>query len=663
MAFFCPNCGTQNSDEDKFCQSCGTKLEAEAPAAESVVSPAAVSAGEGFDEFVEPAASVQNDQYSTDFVYQDASASSGDAPAKKKGNAAPIIIAAAAVVGVGAIAAVLLSLNKYTKIDAQELFDIEFAGPDGYGVCYAQLDIDPSFARSEYDIVMEDYSLTKAGRGTAEKKPEYSKYFSGDRKQLEKAYPKKSKSEAEELRDALLDVNKKEGAFRLTCEPSQANGLSNGDKITIEVEYDEDDLKESGIKLENTSFEVEVKGLEKAETLDAFEGVAPKFTGLDGEGYIDYDSLTGKFPFIYYSLDGSGYDHSNGEEVTVNAELELYYIDDYNFLDEEDSTKGLWFRYDGKLYVWEYSGTTASKKFTVEGLTELNEVDPADEIVVTYDGAAPFLDINVDIKEDSKYADMISVSLDDSYYDRYNIGDTVTVKVYGWYSLKEAGYKLKGADSDGYAYVTITVGDDVPAYVTADNAAEANAAMEDMFKNAETEFKQSVQGNRSVHGTSYDTSLSFDSKCEKVSKMKMIATYLVTNDITDYSSLGYNTAVNSIMRVYKVTLKLSGGEETIYVVVSLPDVIYADGEFTTTSSKATFQVYAKKDEALDAVEGLAGYTVSALASADSSSEAPAESSAAPEESASADESAAEDSAADESAADPDTDASEEADAS
>lgn len=661
MAFFCPNCGTQNSDEDKFCQACGTKLETEDPATEPVVSPAAVSAGEGFDEFVEPVAAVQNDQYSADFVYQDASEASG-APAKKKGNSVPIIIVTAAVVGIVVIVAILMSLNRYMKIDAKELFDIEFAGPDGYGVCYAQLDIDPSFARSEYGVDMKDYSLTNVSRDAAEKKIEYSKYFSDERKQLEKAYPKKSKSEAEELRDALLDVDK-EGAFRLSCEPSKANGLSNGDKITIEVEFDEDDLKDNHIKLENTSFEVEVKGLEKAEPLDAFAGLAPKFTGLDGEGYIDYDSLYSEFPFIYCTLDGSGYDHSNGEEITVNAELELYYLDDYNYIDEEDTSKGLWFRYDGKLYVWEYPSTITSKKFKVEGLTELNEVDPADEIVVTYEGAAPFIDINVDVKEDSKFADMISVSLDDSYYDRYNIGDTVTVKVYGWYSLKEAGYKLKGADSDGYAYVTITIGDDVPAYVTADNAAEANIAMEDMFKNAETEIKQKLQGNRSFNGTSYDTSISFDSKCDKVTKMKAFATYIVNNEITDYSSLSYNAAINSIMRVYKVTLKLSDGEQTIYIVASLDNVICTDGEFSTTSSKVNYQVYSKKADALDAIESLAGYTVSSLASADSSSEAPAESSSAAEESSAADESAEDNSTADESAAEPDTDASEEADAS
>lgn len=605
MAIFCPNCGTQNSDEDKFCQSCGTKLEG----VEAAAAPAAAAA-DGFNEFVTPAA---NDQPSAEFVYQGGEVPmSDDAPVKKKGNAAPIIIAVAAVAVVGVIAGILMSINKYTKIDAKDLFDIEFAGPDGYGVCYAQLDIDPAFAREEYDVYMEDYSLTKAKKDSDEEKIEYSKYFASDRKGLEKAYPKKNKKEAEEIRDTLLKVNKKEGEFRLKCEPSQTNGLKNGDKVTIEVEYDEDEFKENKIKLENTSFEVEVKGLVSAETIDPFDGVELKYSGIDGDGTVDYDSIHGSYPFIYYSYEGSTYDHSNGDEFVVTAEIEVYYLYDYVYLDDDDHSKGFWFKYDDKLYVWNYEDTIAKKTFTISGLTELNEIDPMDEIEFKYDGAVPFLDISVDIKSDSKYADWLSVSIDDSYNDRYNIGDTFTIKVYGWSSLKENGYKLKGADSSGYVIKELTVEEGVPAYVTADNAEAANEAFDDKFKDTETAIKQNLSGARNFSGTSYKTRVDFDKKVEKVKKSDVIAVYHVFNDISDASALGYGATINRIARVYKMELELAEGKQTVYFVNWIDNIIYADGAFSSSDDKVVNNIYKTKEEALSAIEDLAGYTVTTV---------------------------------------------------
>lgn len=668
MAYFCPNCGTQNGDTDKFCLNCGTKLHEDQPAVDPVAqvneaasveaqelaaavtqNAAASAAGEGLGEFVQPAQ--QSQQYSTaDFVYQD-NKGSGEAAAKKKGSLTTMVIAGIAIVAFIIGLVVFKLLTAYTKIDAKELFDIEFAGPNGHGVCYAQLDIDPYFAASEYNVEMEDYSITKCGeKNDEDNEIEYSNYFSDERKDLEKAYPKaKDKDEMKDMRDALLRTDKKENTFKLVATPSQQTGLSNGDKVTIDIEFDEEYLKENKIKLENTSFELEVKGLEDATEIDPFEGLELKFTGIDTEGRLDYDSLNNKkFDFIYYNAVTSSYDLKNGDEFEVSAEVDTYYFSGgVNYLDEDDHNKGFWFRYDDKVYVWPFSGTTASKKFKVSGLTALEEVDPMNEIEIEYSGADPFLDVDVNVKADSKFRDNIYARVEDEYNDRYKIGDNVTVKVSAHYGLKESGYKLKGADSEDTVSLEITVGDDAPKYIRVEDAPAAmrDETIAEKYKNAEAKIKQDLQG------TKYYKNITLDAKCDSVSSIKSAVTYHLFNDITDYASLGYGASVNGIARVFKVELKLDGGgKQTVFVVASLSNIIKnADGTFTTDSD-IKFEAYTDKNEATDSIKKREGFTVTSFRM-DSDAKKADENTSSAEETSSADVSAAEDSSAAESTTD------------
>lgn len=83
---------------------------------------------------------------------------------------------------------------------------------------------------------------------------DYSDYFSDDKKTLLEVYTKaKDKGEAEDMRDALMKVNKKTGEYKLQLDLSDDENLSNGDKITCTVEYDEDELKEekSSLPIQN----------------------------------------------------------------------------------------------------------------------------------------------------------------------------------------------------------------------------------------------------------------------------------------------------------------------------------------------------------------------------------------------------------------------------
>lgn len=636
MAVFCPKCGTQNSDTDKFCQSCGAQLEGAAPAEQIQT------------DYSQPAYSAPAQEQT-----QSGFGVSGGTADKKKMNPIPLIIAAAALVVIIVIAVILKSVFSYEKIDAKDLFDVSFSGPNGYGICYAQLDIDPVLAYTEYKVEMEDYSQTKAfvikndsdddDELTKKKKVEYSNYFSDDRKDLLKAYKKsKDKSDAKDKRDALLKVDKKKNEFKLKVKPSKENGLKNGDKVTLEVDFDEEYLKENKIKLENTSWEVEVKGLTEAITIDdAFAGFKPKFEGLDSEGSCSYDSYGGDYKFVYIYNEGSNYGLSNGDKLKFTASCETY---DIHYLDNKDEKKGFWFANDGKLYVWPYESSNVSKEYTVEGLKGLEVVDPAEEIELEYSGASPFLDVTAKVKSGSKYADYISVGIEDSYNDRYKAGDTIKVRVYGYYSLKEAGYKLKDVDDEGYSYVDITIPETAPHYATAAEAPDANAALEETFANAETTLKQYIQGNKYLRD-----GVSLDDKAKSVS-LKAVSNYYSMNDITDYSSLGWGAAVNRISRVYKVDVTLdNGGKQSFYIVAYVDNIINTDGTYSSTED-VDYTFYEKNRDAIEAVEGLAGYTVNAFGNGgEASTESKADESKADESK--ADESKADESKADESAAD------------
>lgn len=179
MAKFCGNCGQSAEDNEQFCSGCGaplggtgqtvTPVPVEQPQSESAadeVQPEVQS--NPYGSFTQQPVSGSYDQQANTYDQQAnnftaPAFNNGGAEASVKGGgkkALPLIIAAVAVVVVIVAVIVIRALTRFEKIDAKELFDIEFAGPDGYGMCYAQLDINPYFAEEEYDVYMEDYSVS-----------------------------------------------------------------------------------------------------------------------------------------------------------------------------------------------------------------------------------------------------------------------------------------------------------------------------------------------------------------------------------------------------------------------------------------------------------------------------------------------------------------------
>lgn len=597
MAKFCGNCGQSAEDNEQFCSGCGaplsgtgqtvTPVPVEQPQSESAadeVQPEVQS--NPYGSFTQQPVSGSYDQQANTYDQQAnnftaPAFNNGGAEASVKGGgkkALPLIIAAVAVVVVIVAVIVIRALTRFEKIDAKELFDIEFAGPDGYGMCYAQLDINPYFAEEEYDVYMEDYSVSVLKEDY--EKIKYSKYFSDKGSDLTKAYKKASdKGDAKDMRDALLKTNKKSGEFKLTCKPSKKSGLKNGDKITVKVDYDEDYLKDNNIKLTNTEFEVEVKGLQKAVEFDPFDGFEPAFDGNDGSGTVDYSYYSDKYDFVSYSLENydDNYSLSNGDKAKFSASLGIY---NYEYIDEKDKSKGFWFTYDDKCYVWPYEDSSVTKEFTVEGLKELTEIDPFENIEFDYSYAAPYLKIyGAKLPEDSEIADYISYSVDDSYDSRYKIGDKFTLKCYAYYSLADAGYKLKGEpDSDGYITKEYTVDDTFPSFASSASTTGDFTSVDEFYEKLADDYKDGISGSYLSGGASLDSSV------QSVKSMKLIGQYVVNPEGFAEGNISDGT-YNYYGRLYELDLKLKEGTTKAYVFIYASNVYCYNGEVYTSSGE------------------------------------------------------------------------------
>lgn len=124
--------------------------------------------------------------------------------------------------------------------------------------------------------------------------------------------------------------------------------LKNGDVVKVTMLYDEEQAKESKVKLKNNQFEVTVNGLKDAQVLDVFEGLKVNFSGIS--------------PFIEVTLDATGC----SSFVQSNVEFEL----PNNYLKNGDSFT-VTAKYDSSIMEENlYKVNTNQKNFTVENCGE-----------------------------------------------------------------------------------------------------------------------------------------------------------------------------------------------------------------------------------------------------------------------------------------------------
>lgn len=124
--------------------------------------------------------------------------------------------------------------------------------------------------------------------------------------------------------------------------------LKNGDVVKVTMLYDEEQAKESKVKLKDNQFEVTVSGLKDAQVLDVFEGLKVNFSGIS--------------PFIEVTLDATGC----SSFVQSNVEFEL----PNNYLKNGDSFT-VTAKYDPSIMEENlYKVNINQKNFTVENCGE-----------------------------------------------------------------------------------------------------------------------------------------------------------------------------------------------------------------------------------------------------------------------------------------------------
>lgn len=111
------------------------------------------------------------------------------------------------------------------------------------------------------------------------------------------------------------------------CSLDNTNDLSNGDKVKVEIQVDQDQCKYLGIKVKDKPLTFKVEGLTEVEPFDAFADISVVFDGVSPAATAKIvNNSTDEACMSYdYSLDQSS-GLANGDTVTVS--IEEYSIDD-----------------------------------------------------------------------------------------------------------------------------------------------------------------------------------------------------------------------------------------------------------------------------------------------------------------------------------------------
>ena len=523
----------------------------------------------------------------------------GKAKAKKKVNPMLFVVIGIIVAAIVAAIIIIINVTKYEKIDAQKLFKFDFDGLNEYGTVSGGLNAydDWEYAADNAAGELAEYGLDLGLDGDAEET--VSPYFSLNDDTLLDTYTKakKDKTKARDMRSALLKRDSS-GEYMITCTFDKTEGLKNGDKVKVTVNFDEDYLKDHNIKLENTEFTITVEGLGDGINLDPFAGTNFTASGYNGYGTCSFDAYGNPASsFLMYTVNQANNDNlSNGDVVTVEARYTGSVV---------TAADGIYyFVVDGTYYLAPNSSGSWTTDFEVTGLSDGTTVDPFEGVtIVPTKYASPYLSVKVDnIPDLGLYT---SYTLDKS--DDLKAGDTVTVTFTtdpdSYEAFSRSGYIIEGID-DGYGSVSkeFTVPTDVDTYVNSDNASAAFMMVDGAFKADTDSIKSSLKGSKSV-----GDGVKIDGKITKVSKIEEVGAYVTVSESETFGG-DYR---NRLVKIYKVTAELEASDDkdddkddeksskaTFYVAVYTDNVIMHSGSAVTESGSDDFKVQHKffKDE-------------------------------------------------------------------
>ena len=530
----CMNCGAPIEEGAVFCRNCGAKLDAAAPAAPAMEAP--VEAAPAAPAMETPAqepvmapmdASLGAATFASGAMQPDMAgapvqgapmAGMPEEPKTKKKFPVALVSIIAAVLIIAIVVIVLLVTRKET-VSVNQFISLEYSGYDTLGTAEIVFDSD-AFEEKYGDKI---------------------KYKSG------------KEDEYLDAIDFLEDVLEDSAYLE------NDSDLSNGDVVNftwdIDKKYVEETLK---IELDYSNMEFTVEGLTELMVVDPFDSIEVKFEGFDTNGNAAINVLYGDDNFymshLWCECDKT-YDLSNGDTITITLNLNSWTYDSVEELCYENG----------------YKPFELTKTYTVEGLTELQEIDIFDYVTVTFSGidGDGYADASLDYDNAPDcFADM-DLSIDYDY--RLTNGDTIVVTPYVWWNdvddyLVDYGYIPKTMEKSytvsGLGSYVVSV-DQLPD----DFFATVDAAGRALFAEQEVQYWSEKMTMKS---------------------MELQNAYLLTYMYDDY---WYNVGPNGIALIYKNILEVTEDDEVypveFYSTVWFETAILAeDGTVTVGNSNA-----------------------------------------------------------------------------
>lgn len=101
-------------------------------------------------------------------------------------------------------------------------------------------------------------------------------------------YDKMLSDVAKDEKNAVIVSKYRQCLDTISCEDISDNGrLKNGDVVEISVSYDEELMKDNGIKIENTQIEFKIDNLSQGINIDVFEKLDVIVSGISPEAYVN----------------------------------------------------------------------------------------------------------------------------------------------------------------------------------------------------------------------------------------------------------------------------------------------------------------------------------------------------------------------------------------
>jgi hypothetical protein len=264
-----------------------------------------------------------------------------------------IIIGGVAAAVVLIIVAMILISNRKKKIDLNDYVTVNFSGYDTKGT--ASINVDYTTLASDLQNALG--KKTNSYQSISD----YEDFDLGD------------------VIDALDDIGDYGSLTSgLSWDLDKTEDLSNGDKVTLTFQYDNDAAAKYKIKFVGDEKEITVDGLTSVKEIDPFENVTVEFSGTspNASASVSHDSTENALEYVDYSLSkNSGIE--KGETVTVSVEY-----------DEEDMLEsyGCVLSTTSKDFVCEDVDEYVSSLADIDETTMTSMKNQTKDVIISYFG-------------------------------------------------------------------------------------------------------------------------------------------------------------------------------------------------------------------------------------------------------------------------------------